>query len=173
MAVIDQERSSAKARPDKSKAPEPKLSDKPISPDCYFSRDIWQREWETIWTRTWQIAGVIQQLQKPGDYITVPFGVERILCVKGDDGKVRAFYNVCQHRGMMLMASEQGHSRRLVCPYHGWAYDLKGTLRVVPEEADYPQGRPGGKLNLVEIPCEIRAGFIWLHMDAQFMSVGE
>jgi phenylpropionate dioxygenase-like ring-hydroxylating dioxygenase large terminal subunit len=173
MAVIDQERSSAKARPDKTKAPEPKLSDKPISPDRYYSREIWQKEWETIWTRTWQIAGVIQQLQKPGDYLTMPFGVERILCVKGDDGKVRAFYNVCQHRGMMLMSGEQGHSRRLVCPYHGWAYDLKGTLRVVPEEADYPQGSPCGKLNLVEIPCESWAGFIWFNMDPNCISLRE
>jgi phenylpropionate dioxygenase-like ring-hydroxylating dioxygenase large terminal subunit len=152
-------------RVDKQKAAEPALTDKPISPDRYFSRAFWQQEWEKIWTRTWQIAGVVRQLQKTGDYITLPFGTETILCALGDDGKIRAFYNVCQHRGMLLMSAEQGNSRRLVCPYHGWAYDLKGTLRVVPDEADYLQGSPCGKLNLVEIPCETWAGFIWFNMD--------
>jgi phenylpropionate dioxygenase-like ring-hydroxylating dioxygenase large terminal subunit len=152
-------------RVDKKKAPEPKLSDKPISPDRYFSKEFAAAEWEKIWTKTWQIAGVVQQLKKTGDYITMPLGPETILCVMGEDQKVRAFYNVCQHRGMLLMPGEQGHSRRLVCPYHGWAYDLKGTLRVVPEEPDYPQGSPCGKLNLVEIPCEVWAGFVWFNMD--------
>ncbi|WP_309604496.1 SRPBCC family protein [Phenylobacterium sp.] len=150
---------------DISKAPAVQLGDRPISPDRYWSPEFARREWEKIWTRTWQIAGVKQQLTKPGDFITTTLGPETILCVLGDDGKARAFYNVCQHRGMLLMAEEQGHARRLVCPYHGWAYNLKGELRTVPDEADFAQGNPCGKLNLVEIPCEVWAGFVWYNMD--------
>jgi phenylpropionate dioxygenase-like ring-hydroxylating dioxygenase large terminal subunit len=156
---------------DIAQTPDPHLSDRPITPERYWSKDIWQSEWDRVWTRTWQIAGVARQLARPGDYITTPLGPETILCVRGDDQRVRAFYNVCQHRGMLLMGAEQGHAQRLVCPYHGWAYSLRGELRTVPDEPDFLQGSPCGKLNLVEIPCEVWAGFVWYNMDPDCASL--
>ena len=156
---------------DLTKAPEPKLSDRPITPDRYYSKEIWQKEWDKVWTKTWQIAGTKAQVSKAGDFITAQLGPETILCVMGEDGQTRAFYNVCQHRGMQLVADEEGSARRLVCPYHGWAYNLRGELRAVPDEADFPQGSPCGKRNLVEIPCEVWAGFIWYNMDPDCMSL--
>lgn len=154
-----------RGRADTSKIAEPALVGTPITPERYFSRDFMAREWDTVWTKTWQIAGLTRQLAKAGDYITMPLGAETILCVRGDDDRVRAFYNVCQHRGMELMTAPSGNARRLTCPYHGWAYDLAGTLKTVPEEGDYRQGSPCGKLNLVEIACELWAGFVWFNMD--------
>jgi phenylpropionate dioxygenase-like ring-hydroxylating dioxygenase large terminal subunit len=150
---------------DMSKAPDPVLSTRPINPERYYSREFAQQEWEKIWTKTWQIAGCKAQIQKPGDYITFDLGRETIFCVMGDDHQVRAFYNVCQHRAMQLLEAEQGNAKRLVCPYHGWAYNLRGELKAVPDEWDYPQGSPCGKRNLVEIPCETWAGFVWINMD--------
>lgn len=157
---------AARGLADMSKIAEPAIDPAPIDVERYWSADFARREWERVWTRTWQIAGVKAQLRKPGDWLTAPLGPETILCVLGDDGRVRAFYNVCQHRGMALMAEEQGHARRLVCPYHGWAYDLRGTLRAVPDETDFPQGSPCGRRNLAEIRCEVWAGFVWFNMDA-------
>ena len=147
------------------KQPEPALRHTPIAPDRYFSREFMQREWDRIWTRTWQIAGLERQLAATGDHLTMRLGHESILCTRGEDGKIRAFYNVCQHRGMELVAAPSGNARRLTCPYHAWAYDLAGVLRTVPDEADYAQGSPCGKLNLVEIACEVWAGFVWFNMD--------
>ena len=135
------------------------------------SKEFARKEWDKVWTKTWQIAGVARQLAKPGDYITTTLGPEVILCVRGDDGQTRAFYNVCQHRGMLLMDKEQGHTRRLTCQYHGWAYDLKGVLKVVPDEADFLGNSPCGKANLVEIPCESWAGFVWYNMDPDCVSL--
>ncbi len=152
---------------DTSKLPEPDFKGTPITPERYFSKGWMAREWDKIWTKTWQIAGLKAELAKAGDYITTRLGHEVILCVRGDDGVTRAFYNVCQHRGMQLMAAPAGNSRRLTCPYHGWAYDLTGKLKVVPEEADFGQGSPCGKLNLVEIKCEVWAGFVWFNMDTE------
>lgn len=152
-------------RADMSKQPEPALRGTPITTDRYYSREFMALEWNRVWTRTWQIAGLTRELAKPGDYITTRLGTESILCVHGTDGKVRAFYNVCQHRGMELVPEASGNSRRLTCPYHGWAYDLAGVLRTVPDEYDYPQGSPCRKLNLVEIACEVWAGFVWFNMD--------
>ncbi len=158
---------------DVSKQPEPELRGTPITPDRYFSKDFMEREWDTIWTRTWQIAGLDRELVKTGDFITTSLGKEQILCARSDDGKIRAFYNVCQHRGLQLMSEPSGNTRRFTCPYHGWAYDLSGELKAVPDEADYPQGSPCGKLNLVEIPCESWAGFVWFNMDENCVSLRE
>jgi phenylpropionate dioxygenase-like ring-hydroxylating dioxygenase large terminal subunit len=150
---------------DVSKQPEPKLRGTPITPDRYYSKDFMGREWDKVWTRTWQIAGLERELTKKGDYITTTLGRELILCTRGNDDKIRAFYNVCQHRGMQLMAEPSGNVRQLTCPYHGWAYDLEGTLKTVPDEGDFAQGSPCKKLNLVEIPCEVWAGFVWYNLD--------
>ncbi len=147
--------------------PKPALSEAPITADRYFSPVFARREWEAVWTRTWQIAGLAAQLTRPGDYITTTLGAELILCVMGEDRRVRAFHNVCQHRGMPVASGEQGHAKRLVCPYHGWAYDLAGRLRAVPDEPDFPQGSPCGQRNLVEMACEVWAGFIWYNMDRE------
>ncbi len=153
-------------RADIAKLPEPVLKGTPITPERYFAREWMDREWDKVWTRTWQIAGLKRELARTGDYVTIDLGRETIVCVLGEDGQTRAFYNVCQHRGMRLMNAASGNAgRRLTCPYHGWAYDLAGTLRTVPDEADFAQGSPCGKLNLVEIQCEVWAGFVWFNMD--------
>lgn len=163
--VITRPEGEDRPRADMSKFREPEFKNTPITPDRYFSKEWAQREWDTIWTRTWQIAGVFDQLKREGDWLTADFGHETIVCVRGAEGEVRAFYNVCQHRGMPVASGEQGHAKRLVCPYHGWAYDLAGTLKTVPDEADFIQGSPCGKLNLVEVKCEVWAGFVWINMD--------
>lgn len=164
MADFDQSELHVK-RADLTKQPEPELRGTPITPDRYFSKEFMDREWDKVWTKTWQIACLERELANKGDYITTSLGKETILCTRGDDDKIRAFYNVCQHRGMQLMAEEKGNARRLTCPYHGWAYDLAGTLKFVPDEADFPQGSPCGKRNLVEISCTVWAGFVWYNFD--------
>jgi phenylpropionate dioxygenase-like ring-hydroxylating dioxygenase large terminal subunit len=169
MATVISPPQDAKPRPkaDMSKFPEPNLKNNPITPDRYFSEAFADLEWDKIWTKTWQIAGMAAQVAKVGDWLTADLGTETIVCVRGDDGQVRAFYNVCQHRGMPVVTGAQGNGKRLVCPYHGWSYDLKGILRTVPEETDFVQGSPCGKTNLVEIACEVWAGFVWFNMDRQ------
>ena len=163
--VINPPETKSRERADMSKFPDPDFKNTPISPDRYFSKAWADREWDKIWTKTWQIAGVQAQIPKAGDWLTADFGTETIVCVRGDDGAVRAFYNVCQHRAMPVVEGEQGHGKRLVCPYHGWAYDLKGKLKTVPDEADFVQGSPCGKLNMVSVKCELWAGFVWINMD--------
>ena len=169
--TLDHSGSAARRLADISQTPDPALDDRPIAADRYWSKDFARKEWDKVWTKTWQIAGLARQLTKRGDYISTTLGREVILCVHGDDGQTRAFYNVCQHRGMQLVEQEQGNTRRLVCPYHGWAYDLKGVLKVVPDEADFIGGSPCGKANLVEIPCETWAGFVWYNMDPDCVSL--
>ncbi|MFP6640266.1 MAG: Rieske (2Fe-2S) protein, partial [Myxococcota bacterium] len=109
---------------DPRKAPEPALGDDPITGDRYYSREFAEREFEKVWTRVWLIAGLERQLEEPGDYLTCELGRESVLCVRGRDRRIRAFYNVCQHRGNLLVHNEGGHiDEHFACSYHGWKYD--------------------------------------------------
>ncbi len=151
----------------REKAPEPTLSNRPISGDRYYAQEFFQQEWECLWPRVWQVAGRVEQVPNHGDYVTYEIGRDSILCARGDDGQIRAFFNVCQHRGNRLVHSELGSlaAGEFQCAYHGWRFDTSGVLTWVYDEDDFPQGTPCGKRNLVEIPCDTWAGFIWFNMD--------
>jgi len=87
---------------------------------------------------------------------------------------VKAFYNVCQHRGNPLVEDKKGHVlRRFVCKYHSWAFMPDGTLNFAPDKDDFPDGNPCGKVNLQELRCETFAGFIWVNMDPDCVSLKE
>ncbi len=151
----------------RDKAPEPALGSEPISGRRYHSKEFAQLEWERLFTRVWMIAGRVDELADAGDYVTFEIGPESILCVRGSDGRIRAFYNVCQHRGNRLVAAERGSlaGGQFHCAYHGWRFDDGGTCVWVHDEDDFPQGTPCGNRNLVEIPCDTWGGFVWFNMD--------
>ena len=111
---------------DNVKAPEPKLGNKPILGDRYKSKEFMNLEWEKMFTKVWQVAGLEQQLENPGDFFTFDFGPESIICAKGEDNKIRCFYNVCQHRGNQLVQVEEGNLESFSCAYHAWKFGLDG-----------------------------------------------
>ena len=134
-------------RIDKTPQPAPTLSTKPIEGSRYWSREFMDREWDGIWTRSWLIGGLAQQVAKPGDFFTYDIGRESILVTHGEDGRIRAFYNVCPHRGKRLVDEEQGHSKRIACSYHGWRFTPDGELNFVPCAEDFAGGNPCGKVD--------------------------
>ena len=146
---------------DWGKEPEPKLGTKPILGDRYTSKKFMELEWDKLWTKVWQVAGLEQQLEKPGDFFTFDFGRESILCAKGEDSEIRCFYNVCQHRGNQLVQIEEGNLESFDCAYHAWKFGLDGELKWVPDEEDFLQGSPCGKRNLLQIKAEVWKGFIF------------
>ena len=95
----------------------------------YFDPEIWRRENEQIWFKTWQYAGHLGDLQNPGDFITTTLIDQPILVVRAKDGSLRAFYNVCMHRGHIL-AEACGNKRIFTCPFHAWSYDTTGALKA-------------------------------------------
>ena len=147
------------------KVSEPALRMDPISAERFLSKDYFRAEWERMWRRTWHIGGVASQAPKPGDYIVTDLGAESMLVIRQGDGRVRAFYNVCQHRGARLLAGPDGHTATITCPYHGWQFNSAGRCTQVPNAADYRQGDPTGKAKLVEVRCEELFGFVWFTMD--------
>jgi phenylpropionate dioxygenase-like ring-hydroxylating dioxygenase large terminal subunit len=105
----------------------------------YTHPDIFQLELEKIWMRYWIYVGHASQLPDAGSYFTYQIGTEPVLLVRGEDGQVRAFMNVCRHRGSLVCNEPQGRAKKLVCPYHQWVYDLDGRLRtakLAPDDFD-------------------------------------
>ena len=131
----------------------------------YTSAEFFAREWEGMWTKVWLLLGRESEMPNPGDWQREDVGPESILMVRQSDGSIKAFYNVCQHRGNQLVSDARGKVNRFVCRYHSWAFDIDGELKFAPDAEDFPQGNPCGKLRLEEVPCETFAGFIWINMD--------
>lgn len=137
----------------------------PITGDRYHSREFMQQEWDHMWTRTWQVGAVEAQFPEAGCVVTHEIGNESILMVRDDEGRIRAFYNVCQHRGNRMIECEETKVKRLVCNYHSWCYGLNGALLIAKDSGDFPQGNPVGKLGLKELRCEMFGGLVWFNMD--------
>ena len=98
----------------------------------YHDPAIWQLEQERLFARLWVCVGRGDQFPAAGHYRTVRVGDESVLVVRGEDGALRAFLNVCRHRGAQLCAAERGQARTLQCRYHAWTYGLDGRLLRAP-----------------------------------------
>jgi Rieske 2Fe-2S family protein len=109
----------------------------PALPARYY-RDpqVLDAEWERIFRRSWLYAGREERAARPGDFFTLPVGPESVLVVRDHDGRLRAFHNVCRHRGARLCAAETGSLRTIRCPYHAWTYALDGRLAAAPNLRD-------------------------------------
>ena len=131
----------------------------------YTDPEIFRAETEGVLARTWQFAGHAGQLENTGDYFTFELAGESLFCVKGHDGEIRTFYNVCQHRAHELV-SGAGRARSLVCPYHAWTYELTGELRSGPNIRNV-EGFDRFEICLTKVRTEVSLGFIFVNPDAQ------
>jgi len=110
-----------------------------VSFERYTSQAFFEAEFEKVWCRVWQFACREEHVPQPGDYFVYDIGNRSILIVRGDDGRLRAFYNSCMHRGTKLRPSgDFGTAPRLSCPFHGWTYGLDGKLVDVPCPWEFP-----------------------------------
>jgi len=106
-----------------------------IPSSWYTDPEFLQREYREVFRKTWQLVGRADQVDHIGDYFTVDVAGEPVVIARGADDVVRGFFNVCKHRAGPV-ALEQGNRKTFVCHYHGWTYNLDGTLRHAPEFED-------------------------------------
>ena len=135
-----------------------------VATDRYTSREIQDRERETIWSKVWQIVGREDELPRSGDWKVHTIFDQSYLVVRGRDGVLRGFINACRHRGNILCSEKKGHSGRFTCPYHLWTYGLDGKLIGVARPdlvGDIDKGAHG----LVQVPVDTFAGFVFLNPD--------
>jgi phenylpropionate dioxygenase-like ring-hydroxylating dioxygenase large terminal subunit len=129
----------------------------------YTDPEVFKLETNGLLARTWQFAGHASQLKETGDYFTFDMAGESLFCIKGRDGEIRTFYNVCQHRAHQLV-SGQGQTRVLVCPYHAWTYELTGELRAGPN-IKAVEGFDKSSICLTSVRTEVFLGFIFVNLD--------
>ena len=129
----------------------------------YTDPAIFAQEMKGLLARTWQFAGHASAVPNPGDYFAFQIAGESLFAIRGRDGVVRAFYNVCQHRAHELV-SGTGSTRVVVCPYHAWTYELTGELRAGPNIKSVP-GFDKSKICLTEVRCEDFNGFLFVNLD--------
>lgn len=130
---------------------------------AYTNPGIWPAENDRIFQRSWLVVARSDQFRQTGDYRTVEIAGARLLLVRGQDGVVRAFHNVCRHRGMWV-AQGCGRQASFACPYHLWTYDLKGLLIAAPE-MERTAGFDLSEIKLPPVRCEDWEGFIAINLD--------
>jgi phenylpropionate dioxygenase-like ring-hydroxylating dioxygenase large terminal subunit len=156
---------------DTSKAPEPELRRSEIAAERYLSPEFMALEWEHVWTKVWNIAGLESELLRPGSFLTCELGVESLLFCRTEAGEVRGYYNVCQHRGNRLVQKELGRVSSFHCPYHGWKWSPEGELLSVQDPEDFAEGNPCGKLTLAPVRVETWGGFVWFNLDPECVAL--
>ncbi|HLY58983.1 MAG TPA: aromatic ring-hydroxylating dioxygenase subunit alpha [Stellaceae bacterium] len=144
-----------------------------LTRDRYSSPDFAAREFDRVFARTWLVVGRTGEIPESGDYFTHEIGRESVLVVRQDDGSIRAFHNVCQHRGNRLVHQTEGSQPSFTCDYHSWRWGIDGMLQWVQDEGDFSQGSPCGRLRLAELRCEVLKSFIFVNMDSHAVTLRE
>jgi len=139
----------------------------------YQDPEFFEREKTEIFRKSWQVVCHLSDVPHPGDFHSLDFLGESIVVLRGDDGEVRAFHNVCRHRAARLLDGSKGHcGRRITCPYHAWTYALDGRLVGVPDRQAFP-GLDASRHGLAPLDLEVFMGFIFVRLEPGLPSVRE
>lgn len=143
-----------------------------VPAERYYSPAFAALEVERMWPRVWQLACMVDHVAAPSDYFEYRCGPYGVLIVRGDDGALRAFQNVCRHRGNSLCSGSGSGLRELKCRYHGWTWDLAGALKRVPDRKGF------GSLRLSDYPLiparvDTWAGLVFVNLDPDAMPLPE
>ena len=157
----------------KSASPEPDLLDGFSLPGwVYFDPEFFEAEKRAFLRASLQVVCHASDIPQPGDWRTLDFLGENVIVIRGDDGTVSAFANVCRHRGSRLVDGEAGCAKVLTCPYHAWSYGRDGRLAGVPHRDQYPGLRPDD-LGLLPVHLEEWRGFLFVSLEAGAPTVAE
>ena len=135
----------------------------------YFDPEIYRRELDTIFYKTWNYVGHISQLRDPGAFVTARVGDQNIVAVRGQDGELRAFYNVCSHRAHELLKG-CGKAKLITCPYHAWTYHTDGRLRTAVGQKQVANFE-AKEFSLKPVKIEEFASFVFVNLDPDARSL--
>jgi carnitine monooxygenase subunit len=137
----------------------------------YTDRGFFELEKRTLFRQAWQVVCHVNDVPRAGDYQAFDFLDEKILTLRGSDGVVRSFHNVCRHRASRIADGDYGNcGRRLVCPYHAWSYALDGRLAAIPRWQGF-EGVDTAELGLAPVEQEIWQGFVFVRLQPGLPSV--
>ena len=133
---------------------------------AYFSQELFELECETLFKTHWQFVCHVNEAADIGAYVTFDVAGERALVIRGHDGILRAFHNLCRPRGSRIVPEARGVcNKAMVCPYHGWAYNLDGGLRGIANRDSFPPMQ-AEKWGLKPLEMEIWNGLVFIRFQA-------
>jgi choline monooxygenase len=138
----------------------------------YFDERLAQLERESVFAANWQVVGHLDQVKEPGQFFTIDVNNEPLVVVRGDDGKLRAFYNVCRHHAAAVVPEAQGCAKNFRCPYHGWTYGNDGALKGMVEfegVCNFDRADNG----LVPVRVDTWENFVFVNLDGRSSSLRE
>ncbi len=142
-----------------------------MPPSVYTNQEFLKSELDEIFSRDWVCTGRASALAKPGDYLAFDLAGKPVLVIRGADGELRAMSNVCRHR-MSTMLEGAGNKRAIVCPYHGWSYNLDGSLRAAPA-MELNRGFCKHDYKLPQIRCEEWLGWVMVTLNEKAAPVAD
>jgi len=151
----------------------PELGTEPVDYSDSISPAYYELERKAIFEKTWLNVGRVERLPRNGSYFTKELDAAgtSVVVIRGKDGEVRAFHNICRHRGNKLVWNDypreetSGTCRQFTCKYHGWRYDLDGSLTFVQQESEFFD-LDKEDYGLVPVRCEVWEGFVFVNLDA-------
>jgi choline monooxygenase len=132
----------------------------------YVDSRVAQLETGAVFGKTWQLVGRVDQVERPGQFVTANVAGEPIVAVRGNDGVLRGFYNVCRHHAAAVVTEACGQASILHCPYHGWNYGLDGSLKGMPE-FDGVKSFDRQQNGLVPVRAESWEKFVFVNLDLE------
>jgi phenylpropionate dioxygenase-like ring-hydroxylating dioxygenase large terminal subunit len=144
----------------------PALSTEPLPLEPYLSEKQFALERERIWPHVWLMVGRVEEIKEPGQYFVkdIPVCNTSLLIVRGCDGVIRAFHNVCSHRGNQVCWDASGSTNSFTCRFHGFTYDLAGNLKAVPDEQMFFNLNKAEN-GLKPVATDVWEGFIFINLD--------
>ncbi len=143
------------------------------NPSRYHSPEFMKQEWDRLWPRVWLLAGVTSDIPEAGDYFTFEIGHESILVVRQANGSIKAFYNVCPHRGNRVAQNEFGSVAQFTCSFHGWQFHCNGRLKCITDEETFAPRLIAHRPGLTELRCDSLGGLIFVNMDGKAPPLSE
>lgn len=135
----------------------------------YFSQEEADLEWQHLWMKTWAIAGLAVDVQEVGDYFRYDLGKESFIVVRTgpDERDIKAFYNVCPHRGNRLVHNDFGHlaEQCFTCDFHGWQYHLDGSNKLIRDELIFRKEVIADRPGLTEVSCDVWQSLVFVNPD--------
>ena len=136
-----------------------------LPPSAYSSWPWFEREQRALFGSRWALVASTDELQAPGDYATARIGTAPVVVIRGEDGELRAFQNLCRHRGMVLLQGTGNVGATISCFYHQWRYALDGDLRIVPQRKEQFPDLETAEWGLLPASVDVWEGLVFAHPD--------
>ena len=138
-----------------------------LDPRIFSDNDIYQEELEKIFGRSWLMIGHESLVTNVNDFFHTYMGEDPVILTRDAKGKLRAYLNLCRHRGNRIVRADKGNTRNFSCSYHGWTYSNEGELEYVPgEEEAYYGALDRSCFSLIEARVDTYAGIVFANWDA-------